>query len=248
MKNEFSNKSEDYAKGRPSYPIEILNKLTELGIGKNSTIADVGAGTGLLTNMLCRLGGKVFAVEPNPQMINECKKYCSDNTNIEYICASAEKTYIKENSIDVITIAQAFHWFDKELCKVEFKRILKENGYVITIWNSLEEDNNFEREYMNIIHQFEIKSTAGNLYFNPDKEKFQFFGQDFIKIFYDNYQIVTLESLISNALSISYTPSKLDSEYTRFVRQLNNLFIKYQENGKVTFHYKTEICICQFTK
>lgn len=86
-----------------------MNNLRKLGIGKNSTIADIGAGTGLLTNMLCQLGGKVFAVEPNSQMINECKKYCSSNTNIKYICASAEKTCLKENSINVITIAQAFH-------------------------------------------------------------------------------------------------------------------------------------------
>ena len=247
MRNEFNNKAKDYANGRPTYPKEILSKLIELGITNNSNIADIGAGTGLFTNMLCELGANVFAVEPSLEMLNECKEYCNYN-NIKCICALAEKTTLKDNSIDAITIAQAFHWFDKKLCKIEFKRILHENGYVFTIWNSLEEDNDFTKEYMNLIHKYEIKTNAGNSYFDADKEKFDFFGQDFEKVYYDNYQRITLDSLISNAVSISYTPSKADEEYNDFVDQIIALFNKHNKDGYVTFHYTTELSICQFVK
>lgn len=247
MRNEFNNKAKDYANGRPTYPKEILDKLIELGIDKNSNIADIGAGTGLFTNMLCELGSNIFAIEPNLEMINECKEYC-DYSNIRFICAPAEKTTLEDNSIDMITIAQAFHWFDKKLCKIEFKRILRENGHVLTIWNSLEEDNDFTKDYMNLIHKYEIKTNAGNSYFNADKEKFDFFGQDFEKVYYDNYQRMTLNSLISNAVSISYTPSKADKEYNEFIDKVTDLFNRYNKEGYVTFHYKTEISIGKFAK
>lgn len=248
MKSEFNNKAKDYAKGRPTYPVEILDKLKELGVTDKSTIADIGAGTGLLTNMLGDIGCRVLAVEPNLEMFEECNKYCASKGNIQCICATAEETTLKDNSIDVITIAQAFHWFDKKLCKKEFKRILKEDGYVITIWNSLEEDSDFAREYMNILHQYEIKTTAGNSYFDPDKEKLEFLGQDFVKVYYDNYKIVTLEEVICNASSRSYTPSKADSKHDRFAKDLKELFIKYEDDDKVTFHYKTEVSIGKFKK
>lgn len=248
MKDAFENKAEDYANGRPSYPVEVLNKLIELGIKETSTIADIGAGTGLLTNLLCQLGCKVYAIEPSMEMLNECRNYCSSNNQLECICAAAEKTNLEDNSVDIITIAQAFHWFDKKRCQIEFKRILKENGYVVTVWNSLEEDSDFVKEYINIIHNYEIKTTAGNLYFNPDEEKLKFFGQDFMKSYFDNYQTTTLEELISNASSISYTPSKSDDKYNGMVEELTHLFNKYQESGEVTFQYKTEICIGQFTE
>lgn len=246
MKNEFYNKAKEYAIGRPSYPKEILNKIRELGILKESIIADVGAGTGLLTHVLCNLGCNVFAVEPNSEMISECKKYCSNDTNIKYICAPAEATEFKDNSIDIITVAQAFHWFDRKLCKVEFQRILKENGYVITLWNAMENDSEFINEYIDIIGRYEIKTTAGNSDFYPDKEKLEFFGQEYTKIYYDNVQTLIKEEIICNALSISYTPSKSDKEYKEFNRELLKLFSMYEENGKVTVHYKTEVCIGQF--
>lgn len=248
MRSEFNDKTKEYAIGRPAYPEAIINKMKELGIGKQSIIADIGAGTGLLTNMLCQLGCKVFAIEPNIEMLNECKQYCSANTNIEYINALAEKTELEEQSIDIITIAQAFHWFDKQLCKAEFKRILKEDGYVIILWNDMQKDSEFAKGYIDTLYKYKIKNTAGISNFDPNKEKFDFFGQDYIKIFYDNWQPITEEGLIGNALSLSYTPSKLDSNYDEFLQEIHNLFLEYQQDGKVTFHYKTEMYICKFAK
>lgn len=246
--NEFNNKSKEYAIGRPTYPEEVVNKIKELGIGKHSIIADIGAGTGLLTHMLSRLDCKVLAIEPNEEMLNECKQYCSTNSNIEYINTTAEGTQLKEHSIDVITIAQAFHWFDKQLCKVEFQRILKEDGYVIILWNDMQTDTKFAKEYIDTVYKYKIKTTAAISNFDPDKEKYDFFGQDYIKIYYDNFQSVSEKGLLGNALSLSYTPSKLDSNYEEFVHELHNLFLKHQKNEQVTFHYKTEVCICKFAK
>ncbi|PLT30644.1 class I SAM-dependent methyltransferase [Peribacillus deserti] len=246
MNSHFDNKAKEYVNGRPGYPKEILRKLKELGIGKDSLIADIGAGTGLLTNLLCELDGRVLAVEPNLEMLNECRQYCGSKSNIEFIQASAERTGLKEQSVDIITIAQAFHWFDKSLSKVEFRRILKEDGWVIILWNDMQTDSEFAKEYVQMLYKYKVKSTAGISNFDPDTEKYNFFGQDFVKIHYDNFQGVKEEALIGNASSLSYTPSKVDRNYEDFVQEIRNLFMKYQEDGKVTFHYKTEVCLCQF--
>lgn len=249
MKNEFNNKTKEYALGRPSYQTEVLKKIKELGINENSSIADIGAGTGLLTNLLGELGCNVLAIEPNEYMLEECKKYCSNNKTIEFINAPAEETTLKENSVDVITIAQAFHWFDKQLCKKEFQRILKKDGYVIILFNEMQLDSQLAKEYTSILHKYKVKTNAGiSADFDPDKEKFNFFGQDYTKLYYDNWHTLTEEGFVGGALSLSYTPSKQDSTYDEFVAELQKIFSKYQQNGKVAFHYKTEVCICKFTQ
>jgi len=245
MKNDFDNKNKEYAIGRPSYPKEILNVIKELEINKSSTIADIGAGTGLLTKLLGELGCKVLAVEPNLEMLNECKNYCSTYKNIEYLNTSAEKTKLEDKCIDIITIAQAFHWFDKELSKLEFKRILKDDGNIIILWNDMQTESDFAKEYTNLLYKYRVKTTAGISNFDPDQEKLNFFGKEFTKIYYDNYHSLTEEVFIDGALSLSYTPSRSDNNY-EFVNELHLLFMKYQKEGSVTLHYKTEISIGSF--
>lgn len=248
MNNEFDNKTKEYAIGRPSYPVEILKVIRELGVNNQSTIADIGAGTGILTHMLGSLECNVLAIEPNEQMLEECRKYCNELNNIQFIEAPAEKTSLQENSVVIITIAQAFHWFDKELCKKEFQRILKENGYVVILWNEMQNDSQFAKEYTTVLNKYKVKTTAAISNFNPDEEKLNFFGQDFTKVYYENWQTATEEGFVGGALSLSYTPSKLDNMYEEFVAELHQLFSKYQQNDKVTFHYKTEVCLCKFSK
>ncbi|WP_400247448.1 class I SAM-dependent methyltransferase [Niallia sp. JL1B1071] len=180
--------------------------------------------------------------------IKECMNYCSNRKNIEIVHAAAESTLLQENSVDIITIAQAFHWFDKSLCKVEFQRILKENGYVIILWNEMQTDNEFTKEYTNMLYKHKVKTNAAISEFDLDQEKRKFFGQDFTKVYYDNWQTVTEEGFIGGALSLSYAPSRLDRGYEEFVRELQNLFSKYEQEENITFHYKTEVCICRFSQ
>lgn len=248
MNSEFDNKIKEYAIGRPPYPADILTVMKELDINKQSTIADIGAGTGILTHMLGGLECDILAIEPNEHMLEECKVYCKDVTNIKMIKAPAEETSLMEHSVDVITIAQAFHWFDKKRCKKEFRRILKENGSVVILWNDMQINSPLAMEYATLLNNYKVKTTAAISNFDPDEEKLNFFEQEYTKVYYDNRHTVTEDSFIGGALSLSYTPSKLDLKYNDFVAELKRLFSKYQHNGSVTFHYKTEVCICKFAK
>ncbi|WP_433747771.1 class I SAM-dependent methyltransferase [Falsibacillus pallidus] len=248
MKTEFDNKTKEYAMGRPSYPTEVLKTLSELGINEHSTIADIGAGTGLLTGLLGELGCRVLAIEPNESMLEGGKKYCSNKENIEFINAPAEETTLEDNSVDIITIAQAFHWFDKPLCNKEFQRILKEDGFVMILFNEMQQDSPLEKEYTSVLYQYKVKTNAAISNFDPDKEKFKFFGQDYTKLHYDHWHTLTEEGFVAGALSLSFTPTKSDSSYEAFIAELHDLFSKYEQNETITFHYKTEVCICKFAQ
>ena len=248
MSHFFDGKVEAYSIGRPTYPKEILKIIANLVNGEESRIADIGAGTGLLTKMLSELNCHVIAIEPDENMLQECRQYCFNLKNIDFLHTTAEYTTLNHNSIDLITIAQAFHWFDKTRCKQEFQRILKDNGHVLLLWNEILEDSEMAQEYSKTLHQYKVKTTNAIASFNPDEEKRKFFGQDYMKLYYDHWHSVTEEGFIGGAVSLSYTPSQKSHTYMEFVQALHNLFSKYQKDGKILFHYKTEVCVCQFAK
>ena len=138
--NKFTGKAKIYNKYRSSYPVQCIDDIIASNpSNKNMIIADIGAGTGKLTELFLKRGIKVIAVEPNHDMINIAKENLSEYGNlIKFNEESAENTKIENNSVDVITVAQAFHWFDKELFKNECRRILKENGNIAIMWNFLD--------------------------------------------------------------------------------------------------------------
>ncbi len=135
-KKRFSSRVENYIKYRPSYPIEIIDFLKEKNIlTENTIIADIGSGTGILTRMFLDNNNQVYGVEPNKDMREAAEKLLQGFTNFTSLEGSAESTGIEENCVDLITAGQAFHWFDVEQAKREFKRILKPNGNIALIWN-----------------------------------------------------------------------------------------------------------------
>ena len=105
----FSGRSDDYFRCRPSYPAAAADWLYERC--PEACTADVGAGTGIFTRVLLRRFKKVTAVEPNEDMR---KKFCELLPDIPCLAASGESTGIAGKSIDLITVAQAFHWLDEE--------------------------------------------------------------------------------------------------------------------------------------
>jgi len=129
----YSYKTEDYAKYRPNFPAEIVEFLYSNGtITDTSIIADIGSGTGRFTRLLLEKGNLVYGVEQNNEMRLKAEELLSQFSNFISIAGSAEKTILDDKSLDLITVAQAFHWFNKGKCLSEFKRIIRDNGKVFT--------------------------------------------------------------------------------------------------------------------
>lgn len=106
--NKFTGKAELYSKYRPSYPEKLIDWLYDMTNAE--AVADIGAGTGIFTSALLKKPWSVTAVEPNSDMLSILKKALGDK--VKTVVASAESTTLNAKSINLITVAQAFHWFE----------------------------------------------------------------------------------------------------------------------------------------
>ena len=241
-KEKFSNKVSDYMKYRPTYPKEFINYLiNELGFSKNTVIADVGAGTGMLTYLLADKVKQIYAIEPNYNMRSACKDYCEEFNNFTAIDGSAEETGLLNHSVDFIVVAQAFHWFDRGKSKMEFYRILKPNGKVILAWNSRVAENTFIKENDKLCRRVcpEFEGFSGGIGNGPELFS-DFFKNGFCesKVF-ENDRLLSLEEYIGGSLSASYAPAEGDENYQEFIDGLKELFEKYSRDGIVLLPNKT---------
>jgi ubiquinone/menaquinone biosynthesis C-methylase UbiE len=243
-KKRFSDRVENYVKYRPSYPIEAVDFLyEELGMDENSIIADIGSGTGIFTALLLRRGSKVIAIEPNLEMRKAAESLLEGQSNFTSRDGSAEATLLESESVDYIVSAQAFHWFDRKLAKIEFVRILKPNGKVVLIWNNRRTDQNlFDRSYENLLFKYGTDYQQVN-HTNINKDDLNEFFRDsvYAKRTFVNHQDFDFNGLKGRLLSSSYTPAPDEENHQEMIEALKEIFQQYNENGKVTFHYDTEI-------
>ena len=134
-KEKFTGKAEAYTKARPGYPDAAIDYIVNL-VSSDAVFTDVGAGTGKFTELLARKGYQIFAVEPNTDMQEQLVNILSPFPNAKTVIGSAEATNLADNSVDVITCAQALHWFDPNAFRNECRRIGKPDSIVIAVYNN----------------------------------------------------------------------------------------------------------------
>ncbi len=242
----FSDRAEDYAKYRPSYPSEAINSILEgLEAPERLIAADIGAGTGISSRLFAARGVKVIAIEPNAAM----REAAITHPLVEFRQGNAENTKLDDNSVDLITCFQAFHWFNPELTLKEFARILKPKGKIALIWNERDiyGEDEFTRQHGKIITQASGNSPIhsrldGNT--RLDGNSYELINSLFpnLDLYSFSYQqAMTKEQLIGLALSTSYI-SKEGEIHEQLINNLTNLSQKYSdERGFVYLQYKTSV-------
>lgn len=224
----FTGKAELYDKYRPSYPKELIDWL--YGKTKAEFVADVGAGTGKFTKCLTQKPWKITAVEPNDDMRSKL-----NIVGINVVKGTAENTGLDANSVDLVTVAQAFHWFDKEKFKSECQRILKTGGSLAVVYNERknndysDERDKIQMKYCGACHASEIGGT---------KERFEdiFDGGYFSKyemLKLENNRQLDLEAFIGRELSSSYAIKEDNPNFSEYKSALEQLFQKYQKDGSI---------------
>jgi len=132
----FSPKVADYVASRPDYPAQLFDALrAACNLTPDAVVADIGAGTGLLTQGLLAQGYDVTAIEPSAAMRAAADQALGQFAHYRSAGGSAEHIPLPDASVDLITAAQAFHWFDVDVARAEFLRVLKPHRQVALVWN-----------------------------------------------------------------------------------------------------------------
>jgi SAM-dependent methyltransferase len=155
-KERFSDRVDDYVRYRPGYPAALRDLLAHLGLlASGRVVADVGSGTGIFARLLLQTGARVIGIEPNAPMRAAAEAALGSDPAFDSKEASAEATGLPEVSVDLVTAAQSFHWFEPVRTRIEFARILKPGGHVALVWNE-RIDTPFNRDYEAMLKSFAL--------------------------------------------------------------------------------------------
>jgi SAM-dependent methyltransferase len=247
----FSSRVQDYIKYRPTYPTELLGIMAKhCGLNPRSIVADLGSGTGILSELLLKNGNAVFGVEPNAEMRAAGEKLLAGYPGFMSVPATAEATTLADASIDFITAGQAFHWFDRVKARQEFARILKPDGWMVLVWNDRRLDSTqFLREYEVLLQRYGTDYAAVRHQDLDLQQVRAFVGWDAAEmVVLENTQQLDFEGLRGRLLSSSYTPEADHPSYASMLGELEEIFRRGQVNGRVAFEYETKIYFAQLPR
>lgn len=239
--HNFSGLADDYTVGRPVYATDFIDSLyMQYGFDEHSIIADIGAGTGKFSKQLLDRGSTVYCVEPNEDMRNCAIKELEKYNKFHIINGTATDTKIGDNSVDFITTAQAFHWFDTLLFKKECKRIIHENGIIFLIWNMRDMSSDINQKSFEIFSKYcpKFKGFGGGIEQDDIRIK-QFFDNKYEYIEFDNPISYDINKFISRSVSGSYSLKNGDADYDRYIEALQKLYEQYAEKDMLIMPNKT---------
>ncbi len=244
----FSDRVENYVNFRPSYPAELIALLAEqCHLSQDTVIADVGAGTGKLTELLLPTNSAVYAIEPNTEMREAAENLLKQNNNFMSMAGDSAATGLANDSVDLIVAAQAFHWFEPAPTRQEFARILKPAGYVGLIWNERDTRSGFQQAYDKMLSNYceeyskvnhrNISLSAIQQFFNPNEfTTYSFaYSQDF-----------NIDGFLGRMYSSSYTPAQGTDAYAVLNNAARQLFQQHAVDNRIEFTYQTNLYLSKF--
>jgi SAM-dependent methyltransferase len=237
----FSSRVGNYVRYRPGYPEGIVDLLRkECGLTSSTIIADIASGTGIFTRVLLENGNRVFGVEPNAEMRKAGEEFLNAYPRFSSIEGTAEETTLPDHTVDLVTAAQAAHWFDRRKARHEFIRILKPGGWSVLIWNERHIDSTpFLRDFEQLLLRYGTDYETVR-HERTTQEIENFFGPSpFQSRTFDHLQEFDYPALEGRLLSSSYTPQSNDVAYKPMLQELRQIFDAHQENGQVAFEYNT---------
>jgi SAM-dependent methyltransferase len=239
----FDHKVADYQASRPDYPAALFDTLAERLTP--TRVADVGAGTGLLTQGLLARGWQVLAVEPNAQMRAACDAWLGARPGYRSAEGRAEAIPAPDASLDLITAAQAFHWFEPEAARAEVQRVLTPAGQVALIWNDRQREQPLHRALDEEV--FARHGGEGRLRLLAHEDRSQvarFFARAApFEQRWPHAHGLSEAGLISLVFSRSYMP-RPDTEQGQLVTAtVREIFARFAREGQVLLPYTTVLML-----
>lgn len=237
--NRFDGKGEIYAKARPKYASGLFDYLkNELNVPAGSVFADVGSGTGIFTAQLLNCGYRVFAVEPNDDMRKKAEESLSYDKNFISVNGNDAQINLPDNSVDCVSVAQAFHWFDSGVFKKECKRVLKPGGRVIIVYNTRNENSACTKALADLRYKYNPEFHGFSNGIHPEDCTAFYEGE--CDIFHtDNTQIYDRQGYIDRVLSSAYSLNEGDDRYAEYLKEINEIFDRFSEDGHIVVPVET---------
>jgi SAM-dependent methyltransferase len=237
----FSSKVTDYVASRPDYPAALFEALrVQCHLQPGATVVDVGAGTGLLTRGLLELGCQVWAIEPNAAMRRAADQDLASWPAYRSAPGTAESLPMADSSADLITAAQAFHWFDVDRARAEFLRVLRPQGQVALIWNDRVASDPLHLTLGEILDQHGGAKRGALVKHEERGDLPKFFGDHLTaELSWPHEHCLSEAGLLSLAFSRSYMPERDSATGRQACEQLRQLYRRFASDGKLIVRYNT---------
>lgn len=240
----FDDRVEDYVRYRPGYPAALIDWLhDELGVSADAAVADIGAGTGISSRLFLDAGHPVVAVEPNAAMRAAAERAlgAAHGSRFRALAGTAEATALPDRSTDVVAAAQAFHWFDTEVVRREWARVLRPGGLAVVFWNTWSAgDSDFLAAYDALLRTWGTDYAGVAQRWQDDATMQAWFGSGLAgRRSWPNPQRLDYDALRGRLLSSSYTPRAGTPGHAELLAGLRDLFDTHARDGHVDFDYRT---------
>ena len=231
----FAQAADAYERARPSYPEEAVAWMADrCTLGAGSTVVDVGAGTGKLTRLLPPTGATVVAIEPVAEMRAKI-----DGLGLEALDGTAESLPLADGVADVITVAQAFHWFDHDRALPELHRVLRQGGFLVLFWNNRDLSDPVQAAVEELLapRRATVTSQLGGTWRDP-LERSPLFGTPETREF-PYVQQFTTDDLCDRVSSTSFVAAMPERERETILERVRRLTQGLEEPFPI--RYRTEV-------
>jgi len=228
----FARSVEAYERGRPGYPAAALEPLA---LAPGFTVLDLAAGSGKLTRPLVESGASVIAVEPVAEM------RAALPSTARVLDGTAEAIPLEDCAVDLVTVAQAFHWFDGDAALAEIHRVLRPGGRLALLWNRRVKEDPVNRAIESILGPYRegVPTHDGDAW-RTAFERTALFGPLEEHVF-PNEQMLDADRLADRVASISFVASLPEGERARVLGAARELAAA----GPVRVPYRAQVQICQ---
>jgi ubiquinone/menaquinone biosynthesis C-methylase UbiE len=237
----FSSRVGNYARYRPGYPraaIELLG--ARCGLAPGAVVADIGAGTGILSEPLLARGARVMAVEPNDAMRAAAEERLGGAPGFVSVKGSAEATALEAASVDLIVAGQAFHWFDVPRARREALRVIRAGGWGALLWNERPpETTAFLADYEALLMRCAAEYASIKASRAREESMREYFGGTMELATFPNQQTFDLAGLEGRLMSSSYAPEPGHPQHEPMLAGLRQVFARHARDGRIEFPYQT---------